>query len=152
MHNISRIQPLFRILRASKLSIHKFTVYTLAFLILGYGLIPLQAFGETEVWSTYLGGSELDEGWAIGSDSSGNVYAGGFTYSSDFPIVGGGSTYRGDYDAFIGKFNGSGSLLWSTYLGGSNYDNCVSLTIDATGSPCFIGRTGSSNFPTAGAL
>ncbi|HET6466520.1 MAG TPA: SBBP repeat-containing protein, partial [Nitrospiria bacterium] len=79
-------------------------------------------------YSTYLGGSNDDEGYGIAVDGSGNAYVTGFTLSTDFPtaspeqsacFVGG----TGCHDAFVTKLNAAGSaLVYSTYLGGSSDD------------------------------
>ena len=82
------------------------------------------------VWSTYFGGSSIDEATSVAVDGSGNVFVVGNTYSSSgFPLVdpGGGAyyddTYNGQSDAFIAKFSGSNlRLVWSTYYGGSDQD------------------------------
>jgi len=57
--------------------------------------------------STYLGGSSEEQGYGISSDNSGNVFISGYTYSSDFPIVGGydPSYNGGTYDVFAAKMN-----------------------------------------------
>jgi len=82
------------------------------------------------VWSTYFGGSSIDEATSVAVDGSGNVFVVGNTYSSSgFPLEdpGGGAyyddTYNDQRDAFIAKFSGSNlSLVWSTYYGGSGSD------------------------------
>ena len=101
--------------------------------------------------STYMGGSNRDDGTAITIDRSGNVYVTGVTRSSDFPVTNG--TYKasfngGFYDAFISKLNsGLTSLLASTYLGGSNRDDGNAITLDASGNVYVTGLTRSVNFP-----
>jgi len=83
------------------------------------------------VWSTYFGGSDVDEAYGVAVDGSGNVFVVGWTNSTfGFPLwnPGGGAYYDnthngGFYDTFIAKFSGSNlSLLWSTYYGGSGLD------------------------------
>jgi len=72
------------------------------------------------VYSTYLGGSNKDEGYGIAVDGSGNVYITGRTTSSDFPTEDPyQADYGGDWDAFVTKLNSAGNaLVYSTYLGG----------------------------------
>ena len=101
-------------------------------------------------YATYLGGAGNDYGWAIAVDSSGSAYLCGNTSSSDFPT---GSAYQpggnGSVDAFITKFNASGSeLLYSTYLGGAGDDYGYSIEVDSDGSAYLCGSTASSDFPT----
>jgi hypothetical protein len=112
----------------------------------------LNAAGSTLLYSTYLGGSGQDEGHnGIVVDASGNAYVTGRTFSSDFPITPGAfqTTSGGGSDAFVSKLNAAGSaLLYSTYLGGSNWESSEGIAIDASGNAYVTGVTFSSNFPT----
>jgi hypothetical protein len=77
------------------------------------------------IYSTYLGGGSYDYAYALALDSSGNAYVAGRTGSTDFPTTAGAfqTTYKGNYDAFVTKLSADGSsLLYSTYLGGGDYD------------------------------
>jgi len=116
----------------------------------------LNAAGSALVYSTYLGGSGEAEGSAIAVDASGNAYVTGRTASSDFPTTpgafqttfGGGPLY-GVYDAFVTKLNAAGSgLLYSSYLGGSDYDAGLGIATDAAGNAYVTGGSLSSDFPT----
>jgi hypothetical protein len=105
-------------------------------------------------YSTYLGGS-ADEGiFGIAWDPEGNFYVAGETSSPNFPILNAlQPTLGGSYDGFVSKFDPTGSkLLYSTYLGGSQFDHCVGVTVDAEGSARVAGLTQSSDFPTFNAL
>ncbi len=111
------------------------------------------ATGDTLVYSTYLGGSGLDEGNGIASDSSGNAYVTGFTQSSNFPVTSGAfqPSLNGSENAFITKMNSEGeTLLYSTYLGGSRTDQGQSIQIDNASTPDMYvaGYTFSPDFPT----
>src|SRR5439155_10357172 len=72
-------------------------------------------------FSTYLGGSDDDWASDIAVDGDGNVYVAGCTGSTDFPTEGAFQDERaGGYDAFVAKFDPTGSeLLYATYLGGT---------------------------------
>jgi hypothetical protein len=111
----------------------------------------LNADGSALVYSTYLGGSDDDAGARITVDASGDVYITGNTYSHNFPTTPGAmqTALGGLSDAFVSKLNSAGSaLLYSTYLGGDNYDFGQGIAIDASGSAYVTGDTLSSNFPT----
>jgi hypothetical protein len=124
----------------------------------------LDAAGSALVYSTYLGGSRVDDGWGIAIDSSGSAYVTGATSSPDFPTVnpiqatcggaagcGGGAEYL--YDAFVTKFNAAGSaLVYSTFLGGSNFDDGYAIAVDSSGNAYVAGSTLSNDFPTANPL
>jgi hypothetical protein len=108
------------------------------------------------VWSTYFGGSDYDGAFSIAVDGSGDVFVVGRTRSSNgFPLAdpGGGAycdnTHDGNWDAFIAKFSGSDlSLEWSTYFGGSNWDQAASVAVDGSGNVFVVGLTqSSSGFP-----
>lgn len=91
----------------------------------------------------------------INVDSYGNAYISSSTRSSNFPIQGGfDNTIGGQQDAVVFKFNPDFStLLWSTYLGGSDNDAGYALAIDDSSNVYVTGGTRSSNFPTTpGAL
>jgi hypothetical protein len=102
------------------------------------------------VFSSYLGGGLFDAITAIATDAQGNTYVGGWTESSDFPVVSGyqGSS-SGRIDGFVAKINSIGQLQFSTYLGGSSEDRVLALTVSGASVITVAGHTTSSNFPTA---
>jgi hypothetical protein len=106
--------------------------------------------GSALVYSTYIGGAGRDSAAAIALDPSGNVYLTGFTQSSDFPTTPGAldRTRGGACDAFVTKLNAAGSgLIYSTFLGGGDYDRATSLAVDALGNAYVTGNTSSPSFP-----
>jgi len=117
----------------------------------------LNAAGSALVYSTFLGGSADDEGTGVAVDSSGNAYISGKTESANYPTTPGAfdTSYNGSpyQDAVLSKIDSSGAtLVYSTYLGGSQDDAGYGLDVDSGGSAYVTGETGSSNFPvTAGA-
>ena len=106
-------------------------------------------------YSTYLGGSDLEESTDIAIDDSGSIYITGWTYSTDFPIEGEYQSYQGSTDradVFVTKLNSAGNtLVYSTYLGGNNYDIGHGIVIDSSGNCYITGVTTSNNFPIEGA-
>jgi hypothetical protein len=116
----------------------------------------LSASGGSLEYSTYLGGSGDDEGFAIAIDSSKNMHITGRTASTDFPLQ---NAYddtftpsvSNEYDAFVTKIDSSGSsLAYSTYLGGSSKETGYGIAVN--GNNAYVGgRTTSTNFPTMNA-
>ena len=116
----------------------------------------LDASGSELVYSTYLGGSDFDEGEGIAVDGAGSAYVTGDTISTNFPTTTGAAqtTHAGGSDAFMTQLNVGGSgLVYSTYLGGSSDDRGFGIAVDDTGGAYVTGFTASTNFPTtAGAF
>ena len=111
----------------------------------------LNAAGSALVYSTYLGGSNSDGGFGIAVDASSNAYVTGSATSSNFPVTPGAfqTIYGGNGDAFISKLNPADStLVYSTYLGGSNADWGGAVAVDSSGNAYVTGTADSSDFPT----
>jgi Bacterial Ig-like domain (group 3)/Beta-propeller repeat len=111
----------------------------------------LNPAGSAFVYSTYLGGSLFDQGSGIAVDSAGNAYVIGDTDSDDFPTTKNAAqpAISGSEDAFVAKLNPTGSsLVYSTYLGGSDYENGYGIAVNSTGSAFLTGSTSSTDFPT----
>ncbi len=105
--------------------------------------------------STRLGGASSDRAESITLDQTGNVYLTGVTSSTDFPTTLGAydEVSSDGSDAFVSKLNSNlTTLLFSTYLGGSESDIAYSLMLDQSGSVYVTGFTLSTDFPiTSGA-
>ena len=120
-------------------------------------LAKLNPAGTAVTYITYLGGTGLDWGFAIATDSSGAAYVTGFTDSTDFPITA--SAYQKNFggdngvfnsqsgDAFATKFDTNDKLVWSTYLGGNSNEIGSSIAVDSSGNVYIAGSTQSSNYP-----
>jgi hypothetical protein len=102
-------------------------------------------------YSTYLGGTGMSAVTGLAVDSSGNLYATGWTEALDFPIVGAvQAANQGGVDAFVAKFNPAGTaLLYATYFGGRGDDRGAAIAVDSNGQAYVTGSTTSTNFPLA---
>jgi uncharacterized protein (TIGR03437 family) len=129
----------------------------------------LNPSGNQLLYSTYLGGSLDDFGWAIQIDAQGDAYVAGATLSSDFPVVNavqsilkgsggepgrpscnGGPLFNAG-DAFVAKLNPTATqLVFSTYLGGSLDDAALAIAVDPAQNIYVGGFTLSTDFPTTG--
>jgi hypothetical protein len=100
-------------------------------------------------FSTYLGASDQDGVRDVFVDNQKNIYITGGTKSSSFPTTAGAydRSFNGAMDIFVAKFNSSGKLLWSTFLGGPNYDRAYAIEVDNQGNVYVAGRSG-PGFPT----
>src|SRR5579863_263851 len=126
---------------------------------------PAASGAASLIFSTYLGGriaaSDFDYGQAIAVDSNSNVIVAGFTYSTDFPLsnafqtkLGGGTPLTcGNStcpDGFITKLSPAGnSIVYSSYVGGSDYDTPYAAAVDGAGTAYLTGITYSSDFPAS---
>jgi len=108
--------------------------------------LPL-VIDPTIMFVTFLAGSDYDEATAIAIDPVFNSYVTGYTYSSDFPVVGEGNVGQSSHvDAFFAKLSPTGTILSSTYWGGSDDDKAFGIAVDASGV-YIAGETQSNDFP-----
>jgi len=110
-------------------------------------------------YSTYLGGSAGDGGYAIAVDAAGDAFVAGQTMSTDFPPgakVGIGTvTTPLKAASFVAEIDPTGTqLLYSTYLGGNNvanfgqFEQAFGVAVDTSGKVYVTGFTLATNFPT----
>ena len=127
-----------------------------------------QSGAASLLFSTYLGGSSADGGSAIAVDAAGFAFVTGTTRSPNFPTANafqsacascsaatkGPAGPTPTYDAFVSKLNATGTaLVYSTFLGGNDYDAGRGIVLDSLGNAHVAGETRSNNFPTtAGAF
>jgi hypothetical protein len=100
-------------------------------------------------WVTYLGGGQFEQVRDVAVDGEGNIYVAGGTGSPGFPTTVGAydESHNGNVDVFVTKFAPDGSLVWSTFVGGANYDRAYAIEIDDQGHVYAGGRAG-AGFPT----
>jgi hypothetical protein len=122
-------------------------------------------------YSTYLGGSSEDVVKSVAADAAGNVYLTGYTFSADFPTLGGLGApparvgnpflFGGGEVAFVTKLDPAGKVVYSTYVGGSGAINFVGgisgdqglgIAVDPTGEVYVTGLTYSLDFPSVNAF
>ena len=88
------------------------------------------------IYSTYLGGSNIDSSNAIAVAPDNTAFIAGATFSSDFPTahpLQGNAGGNPDFpqEALVSKISADGStLLYSTYLGGGNRDIANGIAVD----------------------
>jgi hypothetical protein len=121
----------------------------------------LNTNGTNLVYSTYLGGSYYNIGNAIYVDAEHNAYVVGWTTSTNFPVTTNAlqnklqctNSVDINCNAFITEISTNGTnLLYSSYLGGNNYDDATSITVDTSNFIYVAGFTASTTFPKTNIL
>ncbi len=111
----------------------------------------LTSSGSDLIWSTYLGGSGFDIPTALAREPvSGDILLTGQTWGLGFPTTLGAydRTHNGDTDAFVTRFAPDGaSLIWSTFIGGSSWEEAEGICLGAASDVWITGGTDSNNFP-----
>jgi hypothetical protein len=123
----------------------------------------LNATGTAFVYSTYLGGTVIDEGFAIAVDAAGSAYVVGGTFSPDFPVTTGAFQtlcspelsnnaiksacgFEGSANSFLTKLSADGkSLVYSTFIGGDDRqgaDTAYGVALDAKNQAYVVGISG----------
>jgi len=112
-----------------------------------------KAAGGGLVWSTYIGGINIDEGESVLRDAAGSVYISGETQSLFFPTAPGPFEAPHAVEAFAAKMDADGtSLLYLTVFNYDVEDWAPALALDGDGNAYLAGRTDSTDFvTTAGA-
>jgi uncharacterized protein (TIGR03437 family) len=119
----------------------------------------LNPYGTELLYSTYLGGSDVDQANAIAVDAEGNAYIVGETISADFPTTPGAyqTELSGGSDVFVTKLDASGTqTVYSTFVGGDSGDTGTTLALDAARNVYVSGIsslvTGAHPFPLVNPL
>jgi len=127
----------------------KMTKSNFGFLVGNYNKSKTLLIDPDLLWATYFGGEELETATSVCTDTSGNVYIVGATVSNSGIATSG--AYQtshsgispGTSDAFLAKFNSTGTLAWATYYGGENYDGANGALTDASSNVYICGITSS---------
>jgi hypothetical protein len=111
-------------------------------------VVKFDPSGASLVYATYIGGNGDDRAAGIAVDGLGQVHLAGATGSSNFPLqVPARGSFAGGKEGFALKLNAAGSaLLYSTFVGGSNYDVATAVALDASGFAYVAGDTLSADF------
>ncbi|MDQ3109328.1 MAG: T9SS type A sorting domain-containing protein [Bacteroidota bacterium] len=102
------------------------------------------------LYATFFGGTNTEDANAIVGDEEGNLYLTGYTYSADFPTQG--TVFQpailGQSDVYVSRFDSTGQLVWSTFVGGGGQD--IAWGMYRLGKYLFIcGQTESATFPVS---
>ncbi len=110
--------------------------------------------GNAVLWGSFLGGSGNDQGRAIALDNENNILITGFTNSDDNPCPNSyDDTFNGEWDIYAAKLSGDGkSILWGTYIGGSNEDYGRCIALDSDNNAVIGGFTSSGDIPVPDGL
>ena len=117
-------------------------------------LTCLDSPGHPIIFSTYLGGSGGDYCRAVTVDGKDRILLAGYTSSADFPTL---NPYQSSasgpptsyFSAFLTALKSSGStLIYSTYLGGSEHERAYALAVDSQNRAWISGYSRSLDFPT----
>lgn len=105
-------------------------------------LVRFNAAGVRQ-WGTYFGGLETEEMPSVACDASGTIFLSGTTDSDDGIAYN--SAYQsfraGNKDGFLASFDGTGNVVWSTYVGGSDTEDLTDVAVDPTGKVVVAGFT-----------
>ncbi|HEY9383842.1 MAG TPA: SBBP repeat-containing protein [Gemmatimonadales bacterium] len=116
-----------------------------------------QSFSLTPSFATYLGGSGEESIRGAAVDAQGNVYVTGATQSANFLATSGAfaTSFHASgimlMDAFVTKYDPAGHVIWSTFLGGPEYDRAYAIEVDEQGYVYVAGRAGPGFPVTPGA-
>jgi hypothetical protein len=102
------------------------------------------------IYSTLIGANDSTQVQGVAVDSSGEIFITGTTFSTNYPVVNAfQSTNHGTTNVFITKLNAAGNtILYSTYIGDSGFDNGRGITTDSAGNAYVTGEYQFAGFPT----
>ncbi len=98
----------------------------------------------TVLWAERAGGTDVDYGYSVATDTSGNVYITGGFNSATITFGTTTLTNAGNGDIFITKYDAAGIVLWAKSAGGTSADEGFGIATDASGNVYVTGRFQSS--------
>ncbi|MCA9728040.1 MAG: SBBP repeat-containing protein [Candidatus Eisenbacteria bacterium] len=110
----------------------------------------VSADGSDLLYSTMLGGSGDDDGHGLALASDGEIVIAGATVSPEFPVTAGAYdiSHNGGQDVFVTRIDvQSPTPVWSTFLGGTENDQCFAFVLDSNDAPIVSGLVESEDFP-----
>lgn len=119
-------------------------------------LTKIDPSGCNILFSTYIGGSGIDEANAAAFDGNGNLWIAGKTTSPNFPVLSptydatcgtDGHCNGGASDAFLVAFDPSGRKVAATFYGGSRDDQATGVVVESSGLVTLVGPTASTDLP-----
>lgn len=140
-------------------SLGSFTPYSLVVDSAGYAYVAGTSLGASDshvvridqdgiiLYDKVIGGNSNDYIYSIALGPESSVYVTGQTYSSDFPIVGSSTTFRGGTDVFVVQLDSSGDIIYSALFGGSSFEHGQSIGVDASYNIYVVGGVQSDDFP-----
>ena len=111
----------------------------------------INSTGNQLLYSTFLGGTDIDEGRGLTIDESGNAFITGWSMSTNFPTTAAAfdPVQNGQADVFLTQINVSGSqLIYSTFIGGNGADEGDEVALDPLGNAYIAGTSIFSSYPT----
>jgi len=121
-------------------------------------VLKLNSEGNDLIYSTYVGSTGHDSGYAIAIDSNNNSYVTGYSDTPDFPVTSGAfcetrTPGDGFYDIVVFKVNADGSDLdYATFVGGTGREFGNDIAVDTSGNAYVVATSRSGDFPiTSGA-
>jgi hypothetical protein len=111
-------------------------------------VVKLSPDGSQVLYESRIGGSAFDIIEGIAIDPAGGIIVVGHTTSADFPVVNGfQQALQGDSDLFLARLDANGHIAYSTYYGGSSFENGMAVALGPTGAIYVAGSTGSTDLP-----
>jgi uncharacterized repeat protein (TIGR01451 family) len=125
-------------------------------------VIRLAGGGQAVYYATYLGGNGGDSAQAVTVDDFGSVYLTGYTFSTDFPVANAYQSQRANpnaggppeynCDVFVTRLNIFGQIVYSTYLGGFDWDFGYGIAVNRFAEASVTGDARGGGFPAHNSL